>query len=137
MRGAGAFVEPIEIQMIELQPSGVWIHQRKGRTGDVFLRDSQPSADTFYKDGLARAERSTQQNNLATFKSRSDLVAVIERFLGSRTAELTCRNVCGYGCSPRGSRKQMASLKCSRMSEATIERMPSFRAAKSPASPPT
>jgi len=135
--GARAFVETIEVQVIELHTSGVRIHQRERRTGNVFLSDSQSSADPFHENRFASAERSAEQQDLATFESSSDLVAVVERLLGSRADELTCANESGYGCSPRGSRKQIASLKCSRMSDATIVRMPSLFAAKSPARPPT
>lgn len=82
MGGAGAFVEAIEIDVVELQASGVRIYEREGRTGDVFFRDTQSRADSFDENRLACSKRTTQQQKLAAFKPRAELIPVVERLLG-------------------------------------------------------
>ena len=79
--GAGAFVEAIKIDVIKLQSSGVRVYEREGRTCYVFLCDTDCSADSFYKNRFASAEWTTQQKNLAAFKTSTDLVPVIECLL--------------------------------------------------------
>ena len=81
MCGAGAFVETIKIDVVELQTSGVRVYESEGRTGDIFFIDTQCGADPFHEDCFARAEWTTQQENLAAFKTRADLVPVVERLL--------------------------------------------------------
>lgn len=93
MRGAGAFVETIEIEMIELQTSSVRVDECEGRAGDVLFRDSKSGADSFHKNCFACAERSAEQKNLATRETRADLMTVGERLLRSRTDELACRDL--------------------------------------------
>ena len=53
--GAGAFVETIKIDVVELQTSGVRVYKSERRTGDVFFVDSQRGAHAFHEERLARA----------------------------------------------------------------------------------
>ncbi len=80
--GTGAFVETIEIEMIELQASGVRVHQSERGARDVFLCDAECRTDTFNKDRLACPERTTEQKDLTAFETRPDLMPIVERLLG-------------------------------------------------------
>ena len=52
---SGAFVETVEIDVIELQTSGIRIYERKRRARDVFFSDTQRGADAFDEESFARA----------------------------------------------------------------------------------
>ena len=78
VRGAGAFVEAVEIDVVELQAAGVRVYECEGGTGDVFFRDAQRRTDSFHEDRLAGAEWTTEQQNLTAFKPRAESVPVVE-----------------------------------------------------------
>lgn len=58
--GAGAFVETIEIDVVELKTSVVGIHEGEGGAGDVFRVDSECRGDSFDEDRFPRAEWTAQ-----------------------------------------------------------------------------
>lgn len=58
--GARAFVETIEIEMVELQTTGVGIHESERRAGHVFLIDAERRADAFDEECLACAQWSAE-----------------------------------------------------------------------------
>ena len=78
MCGTGAFVESIEIDVVELQTAGVRIYKCERRTRDVFFSNTQRGADALHEDRLACAEWTTEQKNLASFKTRARLVPEVE-----------------------------------------------------------
>ena len=81
MGRARALVETIQIDVIELHASGVRIYQCERRTRDVFFCDADCGADSFHENGLARAEWTTEQQYLAAFEPRADLMPIVERLL--------------------------------------------------------
>ena len=82
MGSARAFVETIEIDVIELQASGVRVYERERWTSYIFFFNTQRRTDSLYENCLARSERTTEQKNLTAFKTRAYLVSVVERLLG-------------------------------------------------------
>ena len=60
VRGAGAFVESVEIEMVELKTPGVGIHESERGAGDIFFVDSQRCTDAFDEDRFAGAEWTAQ-----------------------------------------------------------------------------
>ena len=57
---AGPFVQTIEIDVIELQTSGMRVYECERRARDIFLSDSQSRADPFHKKSFAGAERAAE-----------------------------------------------------------------------------
>src|SRR5947209_15870305 len=140
MCGRCARRQTIEIEMIERQTICVVpVDERERRTRDFACVNTERGGETFNEDGLARAERPVEQNDLAARQRRTDARAECE---GRRL--VVCLpsadgDVFGGGAhrgsSPAASSARTAAPKCSRMSEATIVRMPCTRAARSPARP--
>jgi hypothetical protein len=82
VRGARAFIEPIEIYVIDPQTPCMRIHQCERGTGDVLFRDTERGADALHKHRLACTQRAAQQKDLATFESRTKPAPVVERLFG-------------------------------------------------------
>jgi hypothetical protein len=68
VRRACSFAQAIEIDVIEPQARIIWIDERERRAGNFFRVDSEAVGQTLDKHRLARAERSTEQENLAAGK---------------------------------------------------------------------
>ena len=83
MRGAGAFVQTIQIDVIEPQTPLIRIDEGERRTGHVFFSNSQRGADTLHIERLSGAEWTTEQKDLATLEPCAELMPVVERLFGT------------------------------------------------------
>ena len=90
----GAFVEAVEVDVVELQASVVRIDERERGTRDFFFVDAEGGANSFDEDRFAGAECAAQEEYLAARELRAELVAVVESLVRRRADELALGNVC-------------------------------------------
>src|ERR1044072_830196 len=124
--------------MVKEQTPLMRIDKRKRGTGDVFLINGECVRDTFDQHRLACAQRTIQQQDFTTLELFTDTDTNVEGLVLILRSPAPAGDGFQFhwhhcGNSPEGSSERNTSLKCSRMSEAVIARIPSFCAAKSPA----
>lgn len=79
MRRPGAFVQPVQIDVIEQQPALMRIHQGKRWAGYVFRIQSQGARNPLHQDGFPRPQRPAEQKDFAAGKLLSQTLTVFER----------------------------------------------------------
>ncbi len=76
----GAFIETIEVDVIEEQPATVRVDQSERRTGYFLFVDAKSMCNAFYKNRLTRAKTPVQKNNVPARELIADANADVERF---------------------------------------------------------
>ncbi len=143
VRGAVAFGEAVEVQVIEDESAfAVAVDEGEGGACDLGRVKSESGGEPLREDGLARAERAAQEQDLAAPQALAHATPGLERlFRRARSPDPRLHRVLRrgrvQGVSPFGSSARTAAPRYFLTSDATIVLMPRSRAARSPASPAT
>jgi len=79
MRGRGAFVQPVQIDVIKQQAALMRIHQGKRWAGYLLGIQSQAARNSLHQNGFPRTQRPAEQKNFAAGKLLAQTLTVLER----------------------------------------------------------